>query len=53
MEISVTVSIVTAGFVAFAFATKYLNVFEAVPEHHPAAELKTAAAEELGFHQSY
>jgi Ni/Fe-hydrogenase subunit HybB-like protein len=33
MELSVTIAIVTGGFVAFSLATKYLNIFEHGAEH--------------------
>ncbi len=49
MEISVTVSIVTAGFVAFSFAAKYLNVFEPVPENDLAVAKPGTEPEELSF----
>ncbi len=38
MEISVTMSIVTVGFIAFAFAAKYLPLFK---HEHPAPAVHT------------
>ncbi len=51
MEISVTVAIVTGGFIAFSLAAKYLNIFEHVPEHHvtEASAQPGTGAEELSF----
>jgi Ni/Fe-hydrogenase subunit HybB-like protein len=40
MELSVTIAIVTGGFVAFSLAAKYLNIFEHESEHH-APEVKS------------
>ncbi len=39
MELSVTIAIVTGGFVAFSFAAKYLNIFEH-GSGHPVPEAK-------------
>lgn len=49
MEISVTVSIVTAGFIGFAYAAKYLPLFEhGSPAHHvPAKKPVYSFTEEL------
>ncbi len=50
MELSITLAIVTFGFVVFSFAAKYLPVFEHEAEHEPAPK---PLAEELIENLSY
>jgi Ni/Fe-hydrogenase subunit HybB-like protein len=49
MEVSVTVAIVTGGFVAFSLATKYLNIFDHGHEHAETAAVRSAREEEMSL----
>jgi Ni/Fe-hydrogenase subunit HybB-like protein len=49
MELSVTIAIVTGGFVAFSFAAKHLNIFGHGEEEHAASAHQKDSSEEMSF----